>query len=65
MHQLGYKLFNQSALVLFEEELLHVIELLPIKQKSLSISLVDYLQINAFPDLMVVEQEGVYFELYK
>ena len=38
---------------------------LPIKKKYLSTSLVDYLHINVFPDLMVVEQEGVYLEFYK
>ena len=30
-------------------------ELLPIKQKCLSISLENYLQISAFPELVVVE----------
>ena len=65
LHQLGYNLFNQSALVFFEEKVLYIIKLSPIKQKYLSTSLVDYLQINAFPDLMIVEREGVYLKFYK
>ena len=64
-HQLEYNLFNQSALALFGKEVLCIIEPLLIKQECLSISLVDYLQINIFPDLIVVEQEEVYLKIYK
>ena len=63
--QLKYNPFNQSALALFEEKVLYVIKPSPIKQECLSTSWVDYLHINAFSDLMVVQQKGLYLKLYK
>ena len=53
------KLGYQLALALSKVEVLHVAyEPLPIKQNAWAQAYKDYLQINAFPDLVVVEREG-------
>ena len=48
-----------SALALSGEEVLHIAyKPSPIKQNAWAQAYKDYLQINVFPDLMVVEREG-------
>ena len=56
-HQLGYNFSTMSTSSFWRRSPTHLNKPLQIEQKCRNTHLIDYLQINAFPDLVVEQQE--------